>query len=147
MKTKNKYTERLLKFAKHIEQITNHYEFGLYQNANLVEIKEFPHVTTPLVYHFWVFEELPIVFREWYFHKKTGEPSFKGFDYMGGTLGAVVDYFDLTLKETLHLFDLEGKQDVEVFGGTHLNFESDGPVLAKNIYDLIEYRNEVEKTN
>jgi len=138
MKTKKKYIDRLTTLANYLAKTKAHFEFGLYETANLVEIKTIPHVTTPLVFHYWIVEDLPTIFCEWYYHEKFGDPLFKGCSVEEGTMNAVVEFFDLTLEETLHLFDLEGKQNVEKFGGVQLNFESDGPELAKNIFDLIE---------
>lgn len=140
MKTKNKYNERLIKFAKHLEKTTNHYEFGLYKQASLVEVEKKRNTSFLVTFHEWVFEELPIVFKEWYFAEKTGDPVCEGSLPEEGTVGAVIDFFNLRMDEFCHLFDLEGFQNVKKFGGSYLNFESEGPVLAKNIFDLVERR-------
>ena len=73
MKTKKKYIDRLKTLADYLAKTTEHFEFGLYETANLVEIKTIPHVSTQLVFHFWVFEELPTIFSQWYYHEKFGE--------------------------------------------------------------------------
>ena len=144
MKTNKKYNERLLKFAKHIEQITNHPEFGLYKSASLVEVEEKRNVSFLITYHEWVFEELPNVFPEWYYAEKFGQPSCKGYIEEEGTLAAVIDFFDLKMTEVCHLFDLEGFQDVKRYGGHQLNYYSMGPEISKNIYELVKTR-EIEK--
>lgn len=138
MKTKNKYTERLLKFAKHIESITNHPEFGLTETARLVELSPRAPQCFMVVYPRWVFEELPVIFDDWFYEFHTGNPICKGSDVEEGTLGAATYFFDLTLGEVCQLFDLEGKQDVKKYGGQHLNFESNGPEMAQNIYELVK---------
>jgi hypothetical protein len=140
MKTNKKYNERLLKFAKHLEKITNHPEFGLYKSASLVEIEEKRNVSFLIIYHEWVFEELPNVFTEWSYAEKFGQPSCKGCFEDEGTLAAVTDFFDLKMTEVCHLFDLDGFQDINRYGGTQLNFDSDGPTISKNIFELVEYR-------
>lgn len=85
-----------------------------------------------------MFEELPAVFSEWYYAEKFGQPSCKGCLEEEGTLAAVIDFFNLSLTEVCHLFDLEGFQDVNRYGGNQLNFESDGPELAENIFELVK---------
>lgn len=140
MKTKNKYNERLLKFAKHLEVITNHYEFGLYQSASLVEVEKKRNTSFKVTYHEWVFGELPVIFSDWYFDKKFGRPLCKGSAPEEGTVAAVIDFFNLRMDEFCHLFDVEGFQSVQKFGGAHINFESDGPALARNIFELVEHR-------
>lgn len=146
MKTQNKYNNRLLKFAKHLEKITNHYEFGLYQTVNLVELAKKRNVTLMVTYHEWAFAELPAIFNDWYFDEKFGKPLCEGSLPEEGTVGAVIDFFNLRMEEFCHLFDLEGFQNVERYGGGYLNFESEGPDLAKNIYELLKRRNDASKS-
>ncbi len=141
MKTKKIFTDRLLKFAKHLETIKNHPEHGLYKEAELIALAVKARIHYKVVYHPWVFEELPAIFDEWYFAEKYGEPLFEGCTIEEGTVTAVVDFFDLTLDEFNHLFDVEGLQLPERFGGQHLTFESDGPALAHNIYELVKIKN------
>lgn len=138
MKSKNKYNERLIKFAKHLEKIKDHPEFGLYNTASLVELEKKRNTSFLITYHQWAFEELPVVFSEWYFAEKFGQPSWEGCMEEEGTLAAVIDFFNLSLTEVCHLFDLEGFQDVNRYGGNQLNFESDGPELAENIFELVK---------
>lgn len=138
MKQNNKYTERLIKFAKHLEKITNHYEFGLYKTVSLVELEKKRNTSFLVTFHEWVFQELPMVFDEWHFAGKFGEPLYKGCLPEERTVEAVIDFFNLRMDEFCHLFDLEGFQNVARFGGNQLNFESDGPALAENIYELVK---------
>lgn len=140
MKTKNKFNERLIKFAKHLEQITNHYEFGLFQSASLVEVEKKRNTSFMVTYHEWAFGELPVIFNEWYFDEKFGKPVCKGSAPEEGTVGAVIDFFNLRMDEFCHLFDVEGFQNPNKFGGDYINFESDGPAIAKNIFELVERR-------
>lgn len=140
MKTKKQFNERLLKLAKHLESTTNHPEFGLTETARLIELSPRAPHSFMVVYPRWVFEELPAIFDEWFYDKQTGNPICDGADEEEGTLGSAIYFFDLSLEETCHLFDLEGKQNVEAFGGLRLNFESDGPELAQNILALVATR-------
>lgn len=141
MKTQNKFNDRLIKFAKHLDTIQNHYEFGLYQTVNLIELAKKRNLTLMVTYHEWAFAELPAIFDEWYFDANFGRPLFEGCIPEEGSVGAVIDFFNLRMEEFCHLFDLEGFQNVERFGGGFLNFESDGPDIARNIFELVKRRN------
>lgn len=138
MKTKRRYNERLLKFAQHLEKITNHPEFGMYKTESLVDVPDKRGVSFLITYHEWVFKELPSIFPEWYFSEKTGAPVYERYYEDEGTLASVIFFFDLKLAETCHLFDLEGLHDVNHFGGKQLDFNSVGPEIAKNIYALLQ---------
>lgn len=140
MKTKRRYNERLLKFAQHLEKITNHPEFGMYKTESLIEVPDKKDITFLITYHEWVFKELPSIFPQWYFSEKTGVPVYERYYEDEGTLASVIFFFDLKLAETCHLFDLEGLHDVNHFGGKQLDFNSVGPEIAKNIYALLKTR-------
>jgi hypothetical protein len=140
MKTNKIYTDRLLKFARHLEAITNHPEHGLIETVNLVGIAHSERFHSEMTYQSWLMEELPAVFEEWYFTLRHGNPMCEGSEEKEGTVAAVIDFFDLSLDELRFLFDVEGSQLAEQFGGDILNFDSDGPIYARNIYALVKSR-------
>jgi hypothetical protein len=140
MKMQKKYNERLIKFAKHLEKITNHHEMGLIDTAELIELEENKYTGYKMVYHGWVFDELPLVFDEWYFHHDFGHPLYEGGPIEYGTTGCVADFFGLSRTELMHLFDLQRSQDTDKYGGLILDFDSEGPELCINIFDLVEFR-------
>lgn len=137
MNAYNIYTKRLLKFAKHIESITNHPEHGLYGVVNLIALEERVRIPYKVKYHEWVFEELPAVFESWYFTEKWGDPMWEGCDPAEGTVASVIDFFSLTLDEFSQLFDVEGFQHLNRFGGRILTLESTGADIAYNIVELV----------
>lgn len=138
MKTKNKYKARLLKFAEHLEKITNHSEHGIYDSASLVELEEKRQVSFLVKYHAWVFDELPALFSDWGFDATYGNPIWDGCHPDEGTVSSVCDFFDLKMEEFIHLFDIDGGQNTTRYGGSILSDESDGPDLAKNMIELVE---------
>lgn len=140
MKSQDKSNERLLKFAQHLEQIKNHPEQGIFDTVEFVELELRKERRHKILYHAWVFEELPLIFKEWGFNGKFGNPLPDDIQDEEGTVAAVLDFFDLTLFEFCHLFNLEGIQDPQRYGGKHLTFEADGPDLAQNIRDLVAAR-------
>ena len=143
MKAKNKYNNRLIKFAEHIQKIKNHPEFGLYESASLVELEEKRNTSFKVTFHGWIFEELPAIFPHWEFSEKNGQPIYIGCHPDEGTVAGVIDFFHLDMNEFCHLFDLEGFQNTKRYGGNHLTFESEGTDIAENIFQLLKYRNEV----
>lgn len=141
MKTNHIYTERLLKLAKHIESIKNHPEHGLLETVKLVDLISKKKMTQYEVrFQQWIFEELPIIFDDWYFNDTKGCPIWEGANESGDTVSSVVDFFGLTLPEFIHLFDIDGFQQTELLGGKPLSVESNGYDVANNIYELIERR-------
>jgi hypothetical protein len=62
----------------------------------------------------------------------------QGADEQEGTIAAAIDFFDLNPDEFCFLFDVEGFQLIEQFGGDFLNFESSGPDFARNILALVK---------
>ena len=141
------YNLRLLKFADHIAQYTEHDphpEYGLVFNVHVVAIEhgdDMPiHIPYDVKYHYWVFEELPVVFDEWYYDEDTGDTLCTLSDPEQGTVAAVIDFFSLSLDEFGHLFDIERYQLIDRFGGDWLSFESHGDAIARNIVDLVKVR-------
>jgi len=137
MKTQNIYIERLFKFARHLEATVNHPEHGIIAEVTLVDFAGCVRIPYQVKYQSWLFEELPEVFDEWGFNGKFGNPLPNGVDEEESTIAMVIDYFNLTPDEFCHLFDVEGFQLPDQFGGSILTFESDGPEFARNIFGLI----------
>ncbi|MGQ0828921.1 MAG: hypothetical protein ACT4ON_11080 [Bacteroidota bacterium] len=137
---RNIYNQRLLTFAKHLAVIKQHPEMGLFGTVNLVnlEIKKRTHYK--IKYHEWVFEELPGIFDDWFFTEKYGNPMWEGINEENGTVEAAIDFFGLNLFEFSHLFDVEGLQYLHLFGGEKLSENSNGPVISKNIIQLVNSR-------
>ena|ERR1700756_1312897 len=138
MKTEKIYIERLIKYANYLINISNHPEKGLIEEVTLVDFAGGVCIPYQVKYQEWLFEELPIVFEEWGFNGKFGNLLLEGADEEEGTAAAVIDFFNLTPDEFCFLFDIEGFQLVEQFGGDFLNFESDGPAYARNILALVK---------
>ena len=140
MKTHKIYTERLSKLAMHLENVTNHPEFGLINEVTIVDYAGNVRIPYQVKYQEFVFQEFPIVFEEWYFTEKYGIPMCEGANEEEGTIAAVIDFFDLNPDEFCFLFDIEGFQLIEQFGGGILTFESDGPAYARNMKALVQAR-------
>ncbi len=138
MKNNSIYMERLEKFAAHISKIENHPEDGLIETVTLVALEENIQIPYEVRYHFWVFDELPECFDEWHYSKKFGEALWEESDPEEGTVASVIDFFSLGLDEFSHLFDLDGFQNVDQFGGRKLTEESKGEDIARNIFELIK---------
>jgi hypothetical protein len=142
---KSIYNERLAKFGEHISQFTKdnpHYEMGLTNQVELVALEERVRIHYKVLYHEWIFEELPVCFDEWYYDEQTGNPLYEGCDPKEGTVAAVIDFFNLSLDEFGHLFDIEGFQLCNRFGGAPLTINSHGIDVAQNISELLKRRKE-----
>lgn len=139
MNDKNIFNQRLLKFADHLAGVKNHPEAGLFETVTLValEVEETIRIPYDVRYHAWVFGELPACFNEWYYEEKYGNAVWEGTDPTEGTVASVIDFFDLSLDEFGHLFDVEGFQLIDRFGGEILSDISDGSVIANNIIQLV----------
>lgn len=146
MKTQNKYNNRLIKFAKHLETITQHREHGLYESANLIELAKKTHIVLNVKYQCWIFDELPALFSDWSFDEQTGKPIWDGCNPEEGSTASVIEFLGLRLDEFMHLFDIEGFQNVRKYGGATLNFDSGGPAVANNIFELVKHRNDASKS-
>ena len=135
----NIYKERMLAFAKHIKTIEYHPTQGLFRrlivylctNNIAIPIK----VRTP----HWLFEELIACFpEEWSFHEITGDPTWDEMDIEANTSECVCDFFGINDYQIYcHLWDINGIQNVERWGGQILTEESNGPVLGQQMMDYI----------
>jgi len=139
---KNLYNERLLKFAEHLLKIKNHRTEGLFMTVNLVALEEQIFIPYTVRYHYWMFEELPVCFdKQWFYDEMSGDPVWENINSDEGTVASVIDFFDLSLDEFAHLFDVDGFQHVDRFNGEKLSEISDGAAIAKNIVELVAGRN------
>jgi hypothetical protein len=72
----------------------------------------------------------------WYFNEKTKSWEIKDFKDMG-TFRACIEWFGLKPEEYTHLFDVEGNQDIDRFGGKRLNEDSKPADYAYNIIQFV----------
>lgn len=140
MKTQKIYIERLFKLAKALEVTVNHPEHGIIGEVTLVDFAGCVRIPYQVKYQEFIFELLPEVFEEWGFNGKFGNPLPEGEDEEGSTIAAVIDFFNLNPDEFCFLFDVEGFQLIDQYGGGILTFESDGPEFARNIFELIKHK-------
>ncbi len=144
---KNIYNQRLLEFASHLEQISNHPERGVIGIVKMIATEEKGNIhhevwiQYDVRYQSWIFEELPECFDEWNYSGKYGNPLWDYSDSEEGTVASVIDFFNISLDEFSHLFDIDGFQQTNRFGGFKISDQSDGPDIAKNIIELVKYRN------
>ena len=148
----NKYDKRLMKFATHLYKLIEHPEQGLFSTVHLGAIENSDEDNEKIViwyqmkYPGYIFDELVLIFpNEWEFsefgnpilsHFKEGEET----DMERSTIAEICIFFDLTLDE-LSIFDIEGYQQPERFGGKKLDFNSTVEDFAFNIVELIKSRN------
>lgn len=133
------YNKRLIKFAEHLQTVSNHPEEGLFETITIVAIVSQVQIPYDMKYPAWVFDQLVAIFDEWEFSEITGEPILNDQNFSCGTFGDVCDFFDLSLDE-LSIFDLEGFQLPGRFGSKVLNFESTTQDVAFNIMELAKSR-------
>lgn len=139
---KNIYNERLLIFADHLANTPYHQLNDLIEEVNIVALEQNVQIPYMMRYRYWVFDELPAVFDDWYYDTVTGAALFEGCDPEQGTVVAVIDYFNLTQDEFGHLFDIDSYQLVARFGGENLTSENTktGVVYASNIVEFVKRR-------
>lgn len=135
----NIYNERLLRFAKHLETITEYPE-GLFENVTIVVLEKGNVIRYEAKYHYWIFEELPVCFSDWEFDERFGNPVWVECNPEDGPAASVIDFFSLTLPQFSHLFDIESVQDVKRFGGKPLIESSTSLDIAFNIRELVKRR-------
>ncbi|MFY9309606.1 MAG: hypothetical protein WAQ28_11220 [Bacteroidia bacterium] len=142
----NIYNQRLLTFASHLEQIKSHPEQGVFGIVKMVALENKGNIHRELKihynvrYHSWPFEELPVCFDEWSYGGKYGNPLWDDSDPAEGTVASVIDFFDLSLDEFSHLFDIDGFQQINRFGGFEISEQSNGLDISRNIMELVKSR-------
>jgi hypothetical protein len=143
MKEKTIYEIRLCAYADHLASIKEHPEEGIFETAVLVSIEGNVRIPFDIIYPIFLFEELVAAFPDdWGFNGKHGEPRLENSDPRGCTLSDAIDFFNLNLDETVHLFDVSpmGFQNVEKFGGATLNKKSKCADFARNFIELVKAR-------
>ena len=142
MKT-NVNIERLRTFAESLSQIKRHREHGLFRTVIVYAIEDKVRIHLEVKCHHWVFDHLVEVFpEEWGWHAKTGDPVLDAEELVNpdvNTADCVCQFFEIDDYEIFcHLFDLEGHQQIDRFGGQKLSEESSGPDISGNMFALIE---------
>lgn len=138
--TKIDYNERLIILANYIKHIELNPKMLKYGVVHLCLFSDDGRDEHTVKYPYWVFEELPHIFHEWYFDKEQGIPLLSSLGYHDETCSGIFDYFSLCPFEFIHLFSLDGYQDTQKYGGKELNFSSSGKDIADNIYEFVKRR-------
>lgn len=133
------YNERLIKFAEHLQTFEHHPEEGLIDTLNIVNLIGENNLISEMIVPYWIFDELVRIFPEWDFDEFAGTPVLKDPELSWDMYNDICEFFDLTIEE-LSIFDLEGYQMVDKFGGKILNFESTTQDIAFNIMELANSR-------
>ena len=133
----NIHNERLMLFAQHLYKLDLHPERGLYDTVTLIAIEGEVLIPYDMKCPNYLFDELPLLFKEWELSERTGDAVLKDSTEMN-TIFDACTFFDLSLDE-LSIFDLDGHQ-LERFGGTQLSINAPASVVAFNIIELIKRR-------
>lgn len=130
--------ERLLRLANHLESVEE------YSPESIMEVWiEWPEdnfsIWYAIKYNSSFFKYMPIWFNEWnqselFFEPELSEEKDIGFS------GSCLKFFCLTPKEFSHLFDMDGHQNVKMFGGDYLSKSSPPKSVSFNIRELIKKR-------
>lgn len=89
-------------------------------------------ITIPM----WIIEQLPKRFKEWSYDEE-GEPVMIGANPEEDNAASIFDFFELTPEEFSHAFDIDGFQNIEMYGGTYLMEDSEPFEFAKNIKGIV----------
>lgn len=147
MKTYSNTSKRLLNFAKHLSKIKTVPEPIEFEEVILCELEVNKRIEYKVKYPSWIFHELPKIFSSWQRDVSGGQPLLKGIEFNEDTYAGIFNFFQLSPGEFMHLFDLNGNQDIEMFGGNKLTEKSDGPAIAKNIYEFVRRKENKIKFN
>ncbi|MCE3227934.1 MAG: hypothetical protein K0S32_2485 [Bacteroidetes bacterium] len=140
MKTNKIYNERLLRFADHIKKIKNHPEHGILRTVYVHAIEGKFRIHVEVKTQYWFFDELVACFPKlWSFSEITGDPIFYRLGKETNTSDGVCSFFGLKGYEAfLHLWDIEGYQKTEKWGGQILTEDSEGEQLANQIEEFVK---------
>jgi hypothetical protein len=134
------YFDRLWAFANYLLNFETNPFAGLYRDVIVyaydIDTRIHLDVKTPYL----IFEELPDCFPEdWAYDPCDGEPYWKKLGDKCNPAECVCDYFGISNYEVFcHLFDTEGHQSVEKYGGLKLNENAAGKEVAYNILEYIK---------
>ena len=138
---KNICNQRLLTFADYLEKVKTHPMQWLLNTVMVAVVEENVRYPYKVRYQAWVFEQLPMCFIDWDWTGRYCNPMWDESDISIGTATSVIDFFSLSLDEFSHLFDIDGFQHVDRFGGVELSPLSDGGDFARNMKELVAARN------
>jgi len=130
--------ERLLKLAERLSEMKTDID------EEIIEVWiEWPEnnfsVWYAVKYKPSYFKKLPVWFNEWSFSEHFQEPELIGHQDLGFA-GSCMKFFGIEPKEFSHLFDMDGHQNIEMFGGEYLNKQSSPKIIALNIRALLKKR-------
>ena len=132
------FSERLMTFAIRLYRIRDNPE------SNIVEVWiQWPDKEQMLKpwyevkYNISFFEELIVCFDEWQWSERFQEPELKGEKDLGVSVSCL-KFFGLTPMEYTHLFDTEGYQYIQKYGGKYLSMDSTPSDVAFNILEFLK---------
>lgn len=132
------YNERLIKFAKHIEQINNHPEQSLFKTVTIVVLENQSNHQYTVKYPSWILDELVAIFEEWEFSERTGDPILAEPYKSEGSFEDFCDFFDLSLDE-ISLFDIDSFQEAEKINEPYV-FDTNPQEIALKILLIVKIR-------
>jgi len=131
--------ERLLKFAEHLNSIKKLHA-QLFDEVELFEVEDNIRIHFKVRYNYLIIDELPSVFPEFDFSEENSDPMLKDRPPEEGSIPGVISFFELTPEEFCQIFDVDGYQNTNKFGGRFLNVDSQPPDFAFNILQLVKHR-------
>lgn len=131
--------KRLSELASHLDAIEN------IPPPNILEVWiEWPennlHSWIAVKYNASLFIDMTKWFEGWRLSEHFQEPELNEFENLGFA-GSCLKFFSFSPKEFSHLFDTEGYQNIQEFGGEYLSKFSSPSAIAFNIRELIKKSN------
>src|ERR1700741_5186051 len=119
------FNERLLRLANYLGMMQKHSNQGKYGMVHLAALEGRVRIHYTMKYPIWAFETITRI---------------ESINQEEGLIPGIIDYYNLTLDEFGHLFDLEGYQLIERFGGTKLTLDSSSLEISRNIREFVRRR-------
>ena len=132
MAWKKVYQNRLKKFADHLMTGKLGHQVFNFAHLNSFKTKSIPYKCG---YAGCAMGECPVIFKQWEFNE-VADPVLKGID---NSTESVVIFFGLNYNETDHLF-YSHSQNIEKYGGRHLEEEATRKQVARNIRAFIKIK-------
>lgn len=122
---------RLLTLGMHLSNIKNHKESDEFKIITFYPLQDSYRVELETKCYSWIFDELPSIFSDCPYR-----PGDSDMEIIPG----IFDFLSLSDEEFCHLFDLNGHQNTELFGGKKITEESNISDIAQNIIELAKRR-------